>query len=65
MSSNETQSFNAVSLTDRASEKSLACLEELIAHSCFCKLRETCPDKSSDECLQHRNLYQEFMMQRK
>jgi hypothetical protein len=64
MSSNEAQSSNAFNSTERASKKSLACLEELFALSCFCKLREACPDKSSNECLKHRNIYQEFMMRK-
>jgi hypothetical protein len=36
-------------------------LEELVADTCFCKLREFCHDKNSDECMKHRNIYQEFM----
>lgn len=36
-------------------------LEQMVAKTCFCKLREYCEDKSSAECLQHRNIYAEFM----
>jgi hypothetical protein len=36
-------------------------LEELVADTCFCKLREFCHDKNSAECMKHRNIYQEFM----
>jgi len=36
-------------------------LEQIVANTCFCKLREQCLDKSSAECLKHRNIYQEFM----
>lgn len=36
-------------------------LEELVANTCFCKLREFCHDKNSAECMKHRNIYQEFM----
>ncbi len=36
-------------------------LEQLVAHSCACKLREHCPDKTSPDCLKHRNLYAEAM----
>ncbi|HQS42904.1 MAG TPA: hypothetical protein PLJ70_00605 [Methylotenera sp.] len=38
-----------------------SCLEELVADTCFCKLREFCHDKNSAECMKHRNIYQEFM----
>jgi len=37
-------------------------LDALVKQMCFCKLREHCDDKSSPECLQHRNLYAEFML---
>jgi hypothetical protein len=36
-------------------------LEQLVANACFCKLRGFCNDKESNQCMQHRNLYQEFM----
>ena len=36
-------------------------LEEIVANTCFCKLRETCHDKNSSECMRNRNIYQEFM----
>ena len=36
-------------------------LEEIVANTCFCKLRETCHDKHSSECMRDRNIYQEFM----
>ena len=36
-------------------------LEAMVANTCFCKLRESCPDKSSSECMRERNIYQEFM----
>ena len=39
-------------------------LEELIANSCACKLRTHCPDKTSPDCLKHRNLYAEAMLAR-
>lgn len=35
-------------------------LEQMVANTCFCKLRETCPDKNSSECMRHRNIYAEF-----
>jgi hypothetical protein len=39
-------------------------LEEMVANTCYCKLRKSCPDKTSSECMQHRNIYQEFMCNR-
>ena len=36
-------------------------LEQLVANSCSCKLRTHCVDKTSPDCLQHRNLYAEAM----
>ena len=42
-------------------QTSLSLLEEIMAKTCFCKLRETCPDKTSHECLKERNIYKEFM----
>lgn len=35
-------------------------LEQMVANTCFCKLRETCPDKNSSDCMRHRNIYAEF-----
>jgi hypothetical protein len=43
------------------SQTSLNQLEEIMAKTCFCKLRESCPDKTSHECLKDRNIYKEFM----
>jgi hypothetical protein len=40
----------------------LTTLDALVNQMCFCKLREICEDKSSAECLKHRNLYAEFML---
>jgi hypothetical protein len=42
-------------------QTSLSLLEETMAKTCFCKLRESCPDKASHECLKERNIYKEFM----
>jgi len=39
-------------------------LEQMVANTCFCKLREYCPDKNSAECMRHRNIYAEFMAQK-
>lgn len=36
-------------------------LEAMVANTCFCKLRESCADKNSHECMRERNIYQEFM----
>ena len=32
-------------------------LEQVVANSCLCKLREHCPDKSAAECLKDKNIY--------
>jgi hypothetical protein len=40
-------------------------LDEMVATTCFCKLRETCNDKNSSECMRHRNIYAEFMQQKR
>ena len=42
----------------------LELLEEVMASTCFCKLREQCDDKSGAECLKHRNMYAEAMLAR-
>jgi hypothetical protein len=39
-------------------------IEEMVKNTCMCKLRESCPDKHSKECLRDRNLYAEFMLAR-
>jgi hypothetical protein len=43
----------------------LKALEEVVAKSCFCKLRESCLDRNSCDCYQNRNIYKEFMAQQK
>jgi len=40
-------------------------LEQLVGNMCFCKLRETCSDKNSSECMRNRNIYAEFMQQKR
>jgi hypothetical protein len=40
----------------------LEILEHILAESCDCKLREKCLDKSSPDCLKHRNIYAEAML---
>ena len=42
----------------------LKALEEMMASTCFCKLREKCDDKNGAECLKRRNLYAESMLAR-
>lgn len=39
-------------------------LEQQVAKSCACKLRTHCHDKTSADCLKHRNLYAEAMQAR-
>jgi hypothetical protein len=40
-------------------------LEQMVANTCFCKLRTSCSDKNSSECMQHKNIYAEFMLQKR
>ena len=49
----------------KVQETMLEGLEKTVLKSCFCKLREFCPDKESDDCYQNRNIYKEFMAQQK
>ena len=39
----------------------LSALEAQVKKTCFCKLREQCEDKNSNQCMKKRNIYQEFM----
>lgn len=50
-----------MSQVNENSRTSLSHLEETLAKACFCKLRESCPDKTSRDCLKERNIYKEFM----
>lgn len=36
-------------------------LEQMVAVTCFCKLRERCEDKDDDACMRNRNIVAEFM----
>jgi hypothetical protein len=49
-----------MNLTKPNSKNSPTTLEQMVANTCFCKLKETCPDKNSNECMRHRNIYAEF-----
>jgi hypothetical protein len=40
-------------------------LEQMLAKTCFCKLREFCEDKNSSDCLRNKNIYHEFMQQKR
>ena len=40
-------------------------LEKMLANTCFCKLKEMCPDKNSSDCMRHHNIYDEFMQQKR
>ena len=50
--------------TEQVSKSSLTTLEEMLANTCFCKLKETCPDKNSPDCMRHKNIYNDFMQQK-
>lgn len=43
---------------------SLITLEQMLAKTCFCKLREFCDDKNSSDCLRNKNIYAEFMQEK-
>lgn len=36
-------------------------LAQMVAVTCFCKLRERCDDKDSTKCMRNRNIVGEFM----
>lgn len=40
-------------------------LDDIVSSTCFCKLREHCQDKASDECMRNSNIYQAFMLSKK
>lgn len=43
------------------SNAALTSLEDMVANTCFCKLRERCEDKDGKYCMRHRNIVAEFM----
>ncbi len=51
--------------TPHNDKESAVTLEQLVAHTCFCKLRSSCNDRNGSECLQHKNIYAEFMAQKR
>ena len=51
--------------TDNPAIKPATPLEALFAKTCFCKFRATCVDKNSPECMRHRNIYNEFMQEKR
>ncbi len=53
-----------MTLDKKPSNGEVTTLEQLVANTCFCKLRETCSDKNSSECMRNRNIYAEFMQQK-
>jgi len=61
MSTQAPHNASAYDQTELLNRYTATTLEQVVANTCFCKLREQCPDKSSSECLKHRNIYQEFM----
>lgn len=50
--------------TAQKSNTKIETLEQMVANTCFCKLREHCADKNSATCMRHRNIYAEFMAQK-
>lgn len=55
---------NSSNYSNDRPNSSLKALEEMVAKTCFCKLRTNCEDKNNTKCLQHRNLYAEVMLAR-
>lgn len=53
-----------MTIDKNASDAVNTTLEQMVANTCFCKLKTSCSDKSSRECMQHRNIYAEFMLQK-
>ena len=51
-------------MSSQESYQQATTLVEMVAHTCFCKLREVCYDKNSNECQRNRNIYAEFMMKK-
>ena len=49
---------------EHTQEYHLKALEDMVAATCFCKLRTSCSDKNSAECMKHRNIYVEFMQEK-
>jgi len=54
-----------MTLDKKLSNGEVTTLEQLVANTCFCKLREACNDKNSSECMRNRNIYAEFMQQKR
>lgn len=46
------------------SNPEITSLEQMVANTCFCKLREQCVDKNSPQCMRHRNIVAEFMSEK-
>jgi len=54
-----------MSVNKPADESQVTTLEALVAKTCFCKLRTFCEDKNSPDCLKHKNIYAEFMQEKR
>lgn len=52
-------------MNKESNDSAITTLQQLIENTCFCKLRETCSDKNGSECLRHKNIYVEFMQQKR
>ena len=55
---------NPTKNTNAAQNSALENLEQMLAKTCFCKLKEFCEDKNGSECMRHQNIYSEFMQQK-
>ena len=52
---------NQASNSEAHADNQPTTLEGIVANTCFCKLRETCHDKHSSECMKERNIYRDFI----
>ena len=59
------ESMNKEMTNKENMDGTITTLQQLVDNTCFCKLRETCSDKNSSECLRHKNIYAEFMQQKR
>ena len=50
--------------SNKESNSSPTNLDEMVATTCFSKLRETFNDKNSSQRMRHRNIYAEFMQKK-
>lgn len=58
--------LRGITMSDSQSHNAtLKPLEALVANTCFCKLKNSCDDKNGAQCMRERNIYAEFMAQKR